>query len=443
MQTREIKKRIKSVTNTKQIMKAMELVSVIKMQKAIDNNEAMLLHNALVQHIESILKIEPLLKKIADELYVKPEIDDFPSVEQLSIFYSVMLLNHPDATNQGEDRNKINMMMCTLIKNCMSEANQPVQNIANQIIQLKINDCRFPAPIGDQTFIEPRRYFQMLKTYWNLCRTALINRTEHVAFLNPYPIAGLFINIQARLRICFDGFSMSEVVDKESNFIIISDLIDALMQWDQDEFDIGGEDICQRIQNVDLWLERTQLSIGTKIYEVTQEESTFIDFATAKISEYDAIIKSTWNKKLAEVDAMAKRANSADSHKQVVQKPAPEPSPETATTEEGRFVIERKEVGDEVHWFVNGEDKGRFYSRTETHSSKIIEILFDQIGYGWVRHKTFMGACAWKEDEYFPASGDPGRMQRQLTNIRKFLGVNVEFRRKKGVRFAENVVKSK
>jgi F-type H+-transporting ATPase subunit gamma len=35
---KEIKRRIKSVTNTKQIIKAMELVSVVKMQKAVDVN---------------------------------------------------------------------------------------------------------------------------------------------------------------------------------------------------------------------------------------------------------------------------------------------------------------------------------------------------------------------------------------------------------------------
>ena len=75
--------------------------------------------------------------------------------------------------------------------------------------------------------------------------------------------------------------------------------------------------------------------------------------------------------------------------------------------------------------------------------AKITEILYDQIGHGWVPHKTFMNACAWKEDEYFAASGEPGRMQRQLNIIRKNLGVAIEFRKGKGVRFVENIVKSK
>ena len=112
-------------------------------------------------------------------------------------------------------------------------------------------------------------------------------------------------------------------------------------------------------------------------------------------------------------------------------------------TEEDKIVLERKEIGERVHWFVNGVDKGHIFVRNESIIAKIMEILYDQIGHGWVRHKTFMNACAWKKDEYFPASGDPGRMQRQLNNIRKKLGVAIDFRKEKGVRFPENIVKSK
>ena len=106
-------------------------------------------------------------------------------------------------------------------------------------------------------------------------------------------------------------------------------------------------------------------------------------------------------------------------------------------------VIERRNVGEEVHWIVNGVDKGKFYVRKDSKKAKIIEILFDQIGIGWVRHNTFMNACAWTKEKYFRSSDDPGCMQRQLTEIRNFLDVGIEFRKNRGVRFAENVVKSR
>jgi len=106
-------------------------------------------------------------------------------------------------------------------------------------------------------------------------------------------------------------------------------------------------------------------------------------------------------------------------------------------------VLDRKDVDERVHWFVNGVDKGPFFVRPSANKAKIIEALYGQIGLGWVPHKTFMDACGWKEQEYYPSFDNPGRMQRQLTHIRKFLGVKIEFRKDKGVRFAENVVKSK
>jgi len=110
---------------------------------------------------------------------------------------------------------------------------------------------------------------------------------------------------------------------------------------------------------------------------------------------------------------------------------------------EGKIRLERKEVDDEVHWIVNSIDKGRFFLRATSKKAKIIEALYDQIEKGWVPHKTFMNGCGWKENEYYPAFDDPGCMQRQLRDIRKFLDVNIEFNKNKGVRFAENVVKSK
>jgi len=117
--------------------------------------------------------------------------------------------------------------------------------------------------------------------------------------------------------------------------------------------------------------------------------------------------------------------------------------PVNTITEEDKVVLERKEVNERIHWFVNGADKGHIFVRKDSFIAKITEILYDQIGHGWVPHKTFMNACAWKEDEYFAASGEPGRMQRQLNIIRKKIGIAIDFRKEKGVRFAENIVKSK
>ncbi|HOZ49069.1 MAG TPA: hypothetical protein PLO37_06745 [Candidatus Hydrogenedentes bacterium] len=113
------------------------------------------------------------------------------------------------------------------------------------------------------------------------------------------------------------------------------------------------------------------------------------------------------------------------------------------TIPEGATVIERVEHGHEVRWLVNGVDRGAFSTRATTIKARILNILYDQAGLGWVPHRTFLQAVGWSHEEYFGSSTEPGRMQKQLTEIRKFLGVAVGFSKLNGVRFAEEVVKSR
>ncbi len=110
---------------------------------------------------------------------------------------------------------------------------------------------------------------------------------------------------------------------------------------------------------------------------------------------------------------------------------------------EGATVVARISDGRDFRWLVNGADKGIFYRQEKAIKAKILNILYDQIGIGWVPHKTFQQAAGWTRGEYFGSSTEPGRMQKQLTEIRKFLGVDILFRKREGVRFAEGVVKSR
>jgi hypothetical protein len=106
------------------------------------------------------------------------------------------------------------------------------------------------------------------------------------------------------------------------------------------------------------------------------------------------------------------------------------------------IVIERFECEDGIHWAVNGDDKGVFYKRDKSTKAVILEILFNQTGNGWVKHRTFIEKIGWTEKEYFGEAPDPGRMQKQLTEIRKFLGLPVPFDKNQGVQLGPKVVKS-
>jgi len=109
------------------------------------------------------------------------------------------------------------------------------------------------------------------------------------------------------------------------------------------------------------------------------------------------------------------------------------------------IIIQRFECKNRIHWVVNGDDKGVFFKRGRPIKGKILEILYDQIGNGWVPHETFMNACGWSRKRYFGGPNEAKIIQKHLTDIRNFLGVKVDFSGEQGhgVRFAENVVKSR
>jgi hypothetical protein len=94
------------------------------------------------------------------------------------------------------------------------------------------------------------------------------------------------------------------------------------------------------------------------------------------------------------------------------------------------------------HWFIDTIDKGVITKRDGSIICKISKILYDQIGCDWTPHKTFYQAIGWSEEEYFGVGNEPGRMQKQLSKLRNFLGVEIYFRKERGVSFPKNIVKS-
>lgn len=116
---------------------------------------------------------------------------------------------------------------------------------------------------------------------------------------------------------------------------------------------------------------------------------------------------------------------------------APIQSPQS----EGQIVIERREMADGVHWFADGVDKGVFYKRGKPIKGRILEILYNHIGNGFVPHKTFMNACGWTDKHYFAKGSEANVIQKHLTEIRNFFGVKVLFRIDKGVCFDASIIR--
>lgn len=105
------------------------------------------------------------------------------------------------------------------------------------------------------------------------------------------------------------------------------------------------------------------------------------------------------------------------------------------------ITIARREMDDGVHWIVNGEDKGVIYSRNNTKQAWILDTLYEGIGRGWIEHPLFIKHMKWTEKEYFGDTCHGGNMQKQLNRMRRKLGVEIEYRKKEGVRFVDGVIR--
>ena len=104
-----------------------------------------------------------------------------------------------------------------------------------------------------------------------------------------------------------------------------------------------------------------------------------------------------------------------------------------------------KEVDEESEkWYVDGKFKKVYGPKKKNcMQSKILNILYNQIGNGWVPHETFIYATGWTENEYFGKDrNNPGRMQRLLFQLRKKLKIKIEFNKNLGVKFPDDVARA-
>ncbi|MDD5728835.1 MAG: hypothetical protein PHV59_09745 [Victivallales bacterium] len=109
-----------------------------------------------------------------------------------------------------------------------------------------------------------------------------------------------------------------------------------------------------------------------------------------------------------------------------------------------RHFIRKETDGANDYWYVDEKLIGQIYKQRNSRKAKILNLLYDGIGNGWLPHQTFINITGWTKEEYFGKDGyNPGRMQRQLNILRKKLGLKIVFNLGRGVRFQEEVVKSR
>ncbi len=103
-----------------------------------------------------------------------------------------------------------------------------------------------------------------------------------------------------------------------------------------------------------------------------------------------------------------------------------------------------KEIdGESEKWYVDGKLKKVYGSKKRNClQSKILNIIYNQIGNGWIPHETFMNASGWNENKYFGKNyNNPGGMREILRRLREHLDIKINFSKKYGIKFSDEVVK--
>ena len=395
---------------------------------AINKERAQTLYSELLQYLENALETEGL--KPVRELYERPMYRDHSTESNLSIVSGLLLISHPEI-DVGDGSPEIISQGCKeILQDCIRNSSGSLKDIANEIIYIKMHGCLVPRPSDDSLFAEKGRFVQMLEHYWSICKKIITYRLNSWGYA-PANILPLMTNLKKRATICLDELKTLDGFSNANQALEV--LFDTCTSPDVDELTAVPEWTQGETHKIDTFISNASLAVKRREYPLLEEERIFIDQSNRELDDFHAMLDSQWKKMLANEEAEGKKITPKSEAKQSSR----------SENGNGKFLIERKLVGEEVHWIVNGVSKGRFYQRPSAKKAKIIEALYDQIGKGWVPHRTFMNGCGWSEKEYYPAYNEPGCMQRQLTEIRKFLNVQIAFNKEKGVRFAENVVKSR
>jgi hypothetical protein len=437
------------------VMAMRELIQLAHLYpESVDQQEFASLRKQLTSTLEAILQQPGFERFLA--FHQRPDALTPGSDEHLAMLFSILLMWHPAARVTGSPE-EIEAGVHAASIECQKAALEPCQTIQNRLGEIMIYDCRIPHPKGDSRYQDKRRFLALLDYYWRLCRGPILDQTDASIGFQPHPLLPLIVNAKARIDACFGR--LASLGKAQEVWDTVSKLLDALLAGDPEEFSVVPEFARGEVAKVDAFLAESRLLLGSTAFEPTQAEQAFAMIFKRDAAEYQRKVKERWSSIMEEANAEALRLRHEGLPTGGAASPPVVPadaSLEPASLESDdmlagkadldadmiqlpQVAVDLVQKDDGWHWIVDSRDTGRLATSEDRIIYKISRILFDQIGHGWVHHRTFYQTLGWNKSEYF----DQDRMQKQLTILRRCLGIKVEFQKSNGVRLPSNVVKTK
>lgn len=265
-----------------------------------------------------------------------------------------LLMCHPDAIKDPRDPS-CGKQFRKALSECTDTATGKVKDIIERLTEVKLFDCRMPTPADDGSFQEQRRYLQMLRAYWQPCRTLILRQVDAPVGYQPHPLMKLLLNLRERMRSCLQR--LEGLPEALAAVQAVESLLDILLKCDPDDLSVVPEWTRGEVQKVDLFIEETRLALGAKTYPMTDAERVFLNHANAQIDGYQAQVDAAWGKMCERTDG-------------------PQHADETPSNTEGN-IFERKGHG----WCIRLEGTELLFK--DTHGFRYIaELLLKKAGIG-------------------------------------------------------------
>lgn len=278
---------------------------------AIRDGDAAEFCEALSAHLGVALEDESL-RDIRDSLYAEVKLDSPDADAALTVLLTTLVMRCPGVCIAGAEEEAIRATMDRAIEACMKKVASPLKAIVDQLLEIKIVDCRIPEG-DDPAFSDPRRSLQLLQAYWSLGRTIVVNQMNGYVSLRPHPLLRLVTNLRARMEVYFGRLSDHDgALDA---FAAGDHLLDLAVSGDPDDLSAVPEWTNEEVQKVDSFLERVRLDIGAKTYPLTHEEKVFIEQAEVAIEEYKEQANTAWNHIYDNVSRQNAQANGGNTGK--------------------------------------------------------------------------------------------------------------------------------
>jgi hypothetical protein len=222
--------------------------------------------------------------------------------QQMEVLFPVLLSWHPAIRLGGTPDEQMASVKATIVR-CQELAAEPCQTVMKRIMEIRLDDCRIPHPVGDVTYAEPRRFLLLARKYWGLARQIVVQHLNAYASYQPHPLLHLLVNLRLRLDPCFAALSQQEGMAEAKD--IIDRFLDTVTSEDPNILQVVSDVTTSQISQVDAALENLRLRLGTRSYELTAEETEFIQIAQACIEKHGKDLEDGWAKVERRAEAMA------------------------------------------------------------------------------------------------------------------------------------------